>query len=91
MAQNTLLRQLAQRRALMAELVRMDNPQADLDRDRFNLLQRADHFAIQIASTSPHCREDVLVLAELTYDLASTPVIRRAASRVVFGIQNVWA
>ena len=91
MAQNALLRQLAQRRELMAELVRLDNPQADLDGNRFNLLQRADHFAIQIASTSPHCREDVLALAELTYDLAGTPVIRRAASRVVFGIRNVWA
>ncbi len=90
MPENALMRQLAQRRKLMAKLVRMDNPQADLDRNRFILLQRADHFAIHIASTSPHCREDVLALAELAYDLAGTPVIRRAASHIVFGVRNVW-
>jgi len=87
---HALMRQLAERRELMVELVRLDNPQADLDRHRFDLLQRADHFAIQIASTSPHCRDDVLALAELTYDLAGTPVIRRAASHIVLGIKNVW-
>lgn len=90
MHQNALMRQLAERRELMAELVRMDNTQADLDQYRFELLQRADHFAIAIARTSPHCREDVLALAELTFDLAGTPVIRRAAGHVVFGIKNLW-
>lgn len=85
MHENALMRQLVERRELMAELVRMDNPQADLDRHRFGLLQRADHFAIQIARTSPHCRDDVLALAELVYDLAGTPVIRRAASLSFWG------
>ena len=90
MTKNALQRQLAERRELMAGLIRMDNPQADIDQHRFILLQRADHFAIQIASTPPHCRDDVLALAELTYDLAGTPVIRRAASHVVLGIKTVW-
>ncbi|MGI9462723.1 MAG: hypothetical protein ACR2OM_02220, partial [Aestuariivirgaceae bacterium] len=87
---NALMRQLVERRELIAELIRMDNPQVDLDRHRFDLLQRADHFAIQIASTSPHCRDDVLALAELAYDLAATPIIRRATSHIVLGIKNVW-
>lgn len=90
MNENALLRQLAQRRELMAELVRLNHPQADLDQHRFLLLQRADHFAIAIAKTSPHCRRDVLALAELVYDLAGTPVIRRAASHVVYGIREIW-
>ncbi|MGI9449791.1 MAG: hypothetical protein ACR2QH_03975 [Geminicoccaceae bacterium] len=41
MPENALMRQLAQRRELMAELVRLDNPQADLDQYRIELLQRA--------------------------------------------------
>ncbi|MDH3663953.1 MAG: hypothetical protein OEU92_28725 [Alphaproteobacteria bacterium] len=90
MHENALMRQLAERRELMAELVRLDNPQAELDQYQFELLQRADHFAIAIARTSPHCREDVLALAELTYDLAGTPVIRRAASHIVLGIRTLW-
>ena len=90
MPENALMRQLAERRELMAELVRLDNPQADLDQYRFQLLQQADHFAIAIARTSPHCREDVLALAELTYDLAGTPIIRRAASHIVLGIRTLW-
>ena len=90
MSENALMRQLAERRALMTKLVRLDHPQADLDKHRFGLLQRADHFAIAIARTSPHSREDVLALAELVYDLAGTPVIRRASSHVVFGIRNHW-
>lgn len=90
MPENALMRQLAERRELMAELVRMDNPQVDMDQYRFQLLQRADHFAIAIARASPHCREDVLALAELVYDLAGTPVIRRAASHIVLGIRTIW-
>ena len=90
MHKNALMRQLVERRELMAEIVRMDNPEADLDGRRFQLLQRADHFAIAIAKTSPHCREDVLALAELVYDLAGTPVIRRAASHVVYGVREIW-
>ena len=90
MHKNALMRQLAQRRELMTELARLNNPEADRDQHRFNLLQRADHFAIQIAKTSPHSKEDVLALAELTYDLAGTPVIRRAASHVVLGIKEIW-
>ena len=90
MQKNALMRQLAERRELMAELVRLNYPQADLDDHRFQLLQRADHFAIAIARTSPHCREDVLALAELTYDLAGTPIIRRAASHVLLGIRTLW-
>jgi len=68
MHENALMRQLAERRELKAELVRMDNPQADLEQYRFELLQRADHFAIAIARASPPCREDVLAIAELVYD-----------------------
>lgn len=90
MHEKALTRQLAERRELMAELVRLDNPQADLDQYRFELLQRADHFAIAIARTSPHNREDVLAIAELVYDLAGTPVIRRAASHLVYGIRTLW-
>lgn len=90
MPENALMRQLAERRELMAELVRLDNPMADLDQHRFQLLQRADHFAIAIARASPHCRDDVLAIAELTYDLAGTPVIRRAASHVLLGIKTLW-
>lgn len=90
MSENALRRQLAERRELMAELVRMDNPQADLDGRRFRLLQRVDHFAIQIARASPHSREDVLVMAELIYDLSGTPVIRRTAGHVVLGIETLW-
>lgn len=74
----------------MVELVRMDKPQADLDGRHFETLQRADHFAIAIARASPHSREDVLAIAELVYDLAGTPVIRRAASHVVAGIKELW-
>ena len=90
MSESVLMRQLAERRELMAELVRLDNPLADLDQHRFQLLQRADHFAIAIARASPHCRDDVLAIAELTYDLAGTPVIRRAASHVLLGIKTLW-
>ena len=90
MSENALMRQLAERRELMAELVRLDNPMADLDQHRFQLLQRADHFAIAIARASPHCRDDVLAIAELTCDLAGTPVIRRAASHVLLGIKTLW-
>jgi|GEM_PF-5248412 len=90
MQENALMRQLAERRELMAELVRLDNPQADLDGRRFEILQRADHFAIAIAKVSPHSREDVLAIAELVYDLAGTPVIRRAASHVVYGVKELW-
>jgi len=90
MSENALMRQLAERRELMAELVRLDNPMADLDQHRFQLLQRADHFAIAIARASPHCRDDVLAIVELTYDLAGTPVIRRAASHVLLGIKTLW-
>jgi len=92
MSENALMRQLAERRELMAELVRLDNPMADLDQHRFQLLQRADHFAIAIAiaRASPHCRDDVLAIAELTYDLAGTPIIRRAASHVLLGIKTLW-
>ena len=90
MQTNALMRQLEERRELMAELVRLDSPSADLDDHRFLLLQRADHFAIAIAKTPPHCREDVLAIAELVYDLAGTPVIRRAASQVVYGVKELW-
>lgn len=90
MHENALMRQLVERRELMAELIRLDNPLADLDQHRFQLLQRADHFAIAIARASPPCREDVLAIAELTYDLAGTPVIRRAASHVLLGMKSLW-
>ena len=90
MSENALMRQLAERRELMAELVRLDHPQADLDNHRFEILQRADHFAMAIAKVSPHSRGDVLALAGLVYDLAGTPVIRRAASHVVLGIETLW-
>ena len=90
MTGNALRRQLAERRELMATLVGLDNPQGALDEHRLQLLQRADHFAIQIARASPHSREDVLVMAELIYDLSGTPVIRRTASHVVLGIKTLW-
>lgn len=90
MPENRLMRQLAERRELMAELVRLNNPQADLDNRRFELLQRADHFAIAIAKVSPHSRDDVLAIAELVYDLSGTPVIRRAASHIVLGVRTLW-
>lgn len=90
MHEHLMQRRLAEWRELMNQLAQMDNPLGDLDRHRFGLLQRADRFAIEIASTSPHDRLDTLALAELTYDLAGTPVLRRAASHVVFGITTLW-
>lgn len=49
MHEKALMRQLAERHELMA----------DLDQYRFELLQRADHFAIAITEISPHSRKHV--------------------------------
>lgn len=44
-----LRRQLSEWRGFMDELSRLDNPLGALDGRRYELLQRADHFAIEIA------------------------------------------
>ncbi len=90
MDDHRLFRQLALWRELMEELVRLDNPMGDLDGHHYDLLRRADELSMAIASTRPEDRLDTLVLAELTYDLAGTPVIRRAAGHVVLGIKTLW-
>jgi len=90
MHDHPLMRRLAEWRGLMNQVTQLDHPLGDSARHRFNLLQRADHFAIELASTSPHDRLDTLALAELTYDLSDTPVIRRAAGHVILGIKTIW-
>jgi hypothetical protein len=90
MHDHRLFRQLALWRELMEELVRLENPLGDLDGHRYELLRRADELSMSIASTLPADRLDVLALAELTHELAGTPVIRRASGHVILGIKTLW-
>lgn len=77
MHDHPLMRRLAEWRGLMNQVTQLDHPLGDSARHRFNLLQRADHFAIELASTSP---------APVSFRQSEHPVEQPACVRQQFAL-----